>query len=786
MRFIEYKALFLTCFLLGNFSFGSHNEDVRSAQSLFNLVDSELNNKLDREDAPEAYRKACQTWNEKKPIIWEEIQQEPRNIDNLISIVLEETGLSHLGFNRLKDNGFFGFDSEPLGDSTEKVTRVYPKTPAEEADIQVDDIVISIAGECASNKVRSVPVGTSFKLELKRLEREWSASIKTIDKDTIDNGVLGLQGEYIEDDIYKITYVNPDSPAARAGLRKKDRILSVDGIVMMKTRSYRPGEESTLLIQKASGEKEEIRITRVASIDYQRDSVRELDFHGKKVTYLHVASFSEEYQPEAVHKAFESAEKNQALIVDLRQNGGGRSEHLLAFLLGAHSYVMQEIGKNIENKDKDFTEGMNDCLSIIRNGLDVFLGSKGKSDLINLASASSELNGLRDNYFPIRNQLCETCLKGTTNLTTIGHGFCDRVATYKIKLFLKRLRNSINSVPYFLIGSYYDRYEEIRNILANRKRAFKTLSEAILLDCDTLSEQQGMDKFTQLSMEFFNTVPCSEWYNFTSYKNSLEGLRTSIKSAERNVKSYEQYKNSGNDYFKQQLGKAETKFEELTKSLEKLLFQVGIEEQTLELRRKLFDRHFCLLKDWYEETQRQIKAFADKPLGPSVSECRIPDTLEAFQSIYCWGPKVKRMPFPYSGKVAFLVGKGTFCAAEICAIAPMEYLELRKVKEINKIRYADELFVEDAIVIGKTLGGAQGLETKEFATDFGTYRLSFPMYDVYTPIHHHKIEGYGIKGVSVQKDAQADAEFEPKLRQALDWLTNVGTAPGTGSQQRQN
>ncbi|MFZ9595668.1 MAG: hypothetical protein ACO3A2_06270 [Bdellovibrionia bacterium] len=121
---------------------------------------------------------------------------------------------------------------------------------------------------------------------------------------------------------------------------------------------------------------------------------------------------------------------------------------------------------------------------------------------------------------------------------------------------------------------------------------------------------------------------------------------------------------------------------------------------------------------------------------------------------------------PFRGKIAFLV-KDSFCAAEVCAAAPMEYDELRAGQTASE----SPLYPSAVRVFGSTPGAAQGLYTENFKMESGTYEIRYPGNDIHTPVKDIKVEGQGIQGHErLRKQRKEDGSMDSALIQAIEWL----------------
>ncbi len=124
----------------------------------------------------------------------------------------------------------------------------------------------------------------------------------------------------------------PDTPAARAGIRAGDVLVSADGIefndmAMDEALSYVRGEEGTEVEVGVSRSGVEhviyFRMTREKIID-NPVSFRVYEDGDKKAMYIHLYSFNE-YATDKVRAALDEADKQKItnIIIDVRNNGGG-------------------------------------------------------------------------------------------------------------------------------------------------------------------------------------------------------------------------------------------------------------------------------------------------------------------------------------------------------------------------------------------------------------------------------------------------------------------------------
>lgn len=143
-------------------------------------------------------------------------------------------------------------------------------------------------------------------------------------------------GLYISNDTEdnRVTVISPlsDSPAAKAGITTGDKILEVDGEVVLgenidDVATKMKGPEGTKvklkILKKATGKKEEIELTRA---NIKRETVESKMLENKigyvKVTQFGLNTFSEFIE----HFNGLSDEGMTSLVVDLRNNPGGYME----------------------------------------------------------------------------------------------------------------------------------------------------------------------------------------------------------------------------------------------------------------------------------------------------------------------------------------------------------------------------------------------------------------------------------------------------------------------------
>lgn len=137
-------------------------------------------------------------------------------------------------------------------------------------------------------------------------------------------------------------YVLEDSPAARAGVRTGDLLLSLDGHAF-EPLGFSAETEATLIVSSDGHEQRTIRLTptfesvQSAFVRASRVSEREIPVDGKRVGYFHLWAGTNVAFRETLDAALEHLEneKVDGLILDLRGGFGGSGPEYLAKLKGS-------------------------------------------------------------------------------------------------------------------------------------------------------------------------------------------------------------------------------------------------------------------------------------------------------------------------------------------------------------------------------------------------------------------------------------------------------------------
>lgn len=156
-----------------------------------------------------------------------------------------------------------------------------------------------------------------------------------------------------------ITDVAPASPAESAGLQPGDRIVEVDGQPADAVTDLQ-GEEGTALTLKvvsASGESREVSLRRQRMSNRRPETLTWID---DDIALLKIWTFSTGYDRAHVEALLKEASRAQALVLDLRSNGGGQLRnlmHLLNHLLPPGTVVGTPLSRAVAVKTRTDEEG---------------------------------------------------------------------------------------------------------------------------------------------------------------------------------------------------------------------------------------------------------------------------------------------------------------------------------------------------------------------------------------------------------------------------------------------
>jgi carboxyl-terminal processing protease len=161
---------------------------------------------------------------------------------------------------------------------------------------------------------------------------------------------LGM-GAQFEKGAMVVRSVAEGSPAAQAGLQVGDKIVEINGAPVKEDSRLQQDGEAPLNIKyvRAEGEPKEAQIK---AAQYQVVNRDRLTWVNDKVAMLRINSFSRGYEREAIDKMMVEAAKAEAVIVDLRNNGGGAVTNL-AHLLGLFIDANEPVGTFVNRQAVD-------------------------------------------------------------------------------------------------------------------------------------------------------------------------------------------------------------------------------------------------------------------------------------------------------------------------------------------------------------------------------------------------------------------------------------------------
>jgi C-terminal processing protease CtpA/Prc len=196
--------------------------DTDLALDLLDQVDQALKAKLDRLDAPIAYRNAYQAFKSFETRLKEQISRRPLQVALILDSALRSLGLSHLTFYKL-EKGSLGFEVEEMEGGKMRLTQVLPGSEAAALGLKAGDIVKSISDLPASQALSQGILQNSVSAKSKE-------KLTLIDDKIIQCQFINLLGVETENNNVSINNnirikdVTPNSPAAKLGLQAGDLI----------------------------------------------------------------------------------------------------------------------------------------------------------------------------------------------------------------------------------------------------------------------------------------------------------------------------------------------------------------------------------------------------------------------------------------------------------------------------------------------------------------------------------------------------------------------------------
>jgi hypothetical protein len=196
-------------------------------------------------------------------------------------------------------------------------------------------------------------------------------------------GGFGFSSRFVADDNVRLSRVFTDSPAWRAGLRRGQRILELDGRTIAEIQAAEginavlATESLTFAMRDVSGDEFSVSITRGSVTIDPVPQFRIIDLAGgRNVGYIELATFvaTADAELDAVFAQFLAAGVND-VILDLRYNGGGlvSTANLLGDLLGGQVAENLIFSKTVfneqraaENNSQEFFDRRGGSISLSR------------------------------------------------------------------------------------------------------------------------------------------------------------------------------------------------------------------------------------------------------------------------------------------------------------------------------------------------------------------------------------------------------------------------------------
>lgn len=152
----------------------------------------------------------------------------------------------------------------------------------------------------------------------------------------------------------EVTNVMPKSPADEAGLKRGDLIVEAGGAKPSGPQVLEGEEGSELPVKVKRGEGEPFDLT-LQRRRFSTVADDELTWPEPTVAVLRIHSFTRGYDQKKVEKMVELAAKAEALVLDLRSNGGGATNnmnHLLSLLMPPETEFGTFVSRNLADRYK--------------------------------------------------------------------------------------------------------------------------------------------------------------------------------------------------------------------------------------------------------------------------------------------------------------------------------------------------------------------------------------------------------------------------------------------------
>ena len=206
-------------------------------------------------------------------------------------------------------------------------------------------------------------------------------------------GIGMLLGEDKDTKLVKGIKVFEGSPAAKAGLKVGDLILSIDGestegLNVEEVATKVRGEAGTNVTLKVFRDREELEFT-ITRAQIKVPSVSGKLINNNKTLYIEISSFGESTSTELAELLSSYSKLPDSIVLDLRNNGGGlvaQSMEVARYFIKGGT-VLYEVGReesSLENLTVDGEKYLNKKLVVLVNG--------------NTASASEILTGAIQDY----------------------------------------------------------------------------------------------------------------------------------------------------------------------------------------------------------------------------------------------------------------------------------------------------------------------------------------------------------------------------------------------------
>ncbi len=167
----------------------------------------------------------------------------------------------------------------------------------------------------------------------------WSFAVKKVDWDNASSGIsadLGMGIFFRSNNDLRVTYVEKDGAAGKAGVQRSWRLIKINGNSSINTsdasinfivNAIYGGNAATVEFQKPDGSTQEITLTPITYQEYPLALDTVYTNGGKKIGYVVLNSFlgDQDQIKAAMASTFSDfgAQGVSELIVDLRYNGGG-------------------------------------------------------------------------------------------------------------------------------------------------------------------------------------------------------------------------------------------------------------------------------------------------------------------------------------------------------------------------------------------------------------------------------------------------------------------------------